>query len=89
MNRNNTSIVRNPEHSEFIHAAILKDQALQQLRTQYVQLHLKLKPVIILKNGMIEPIFYDETTDPGISAIKEMIKERMKVIQDYYNTSLY
>ena len=72
--------------SRLILEAILNDKQLQELHAVRAKIYSIATPTVVLKeNGETETIWIDETNDPNLSKINEMIKHRTEQIKSFYS----
>ncbi len=72
------------DNSMEIHEALLNDKSLQQLGAVRMKLYTLCTPTVILRDGKSETIWTDETNNPQIKKINELIESRRNQIIDWY-----
>lgn len=84
MNNNNENAALNKHavSSRLISEAILNDKQLQQLNAKRAEIYSLATPKVILgKDGKAETVWIDETNNPLLTKINEMIKQRTEQIK--------
>jgi hypothetical protein len=70
--------------NRLIYEAILNDKALQQLRAKQYEIYSLVTPMVILEDGKEKTIWIDETNNPLLPKINEMIDERINQIEHWF-----
>lgn len=68
-----------------VQKAIIEDQQLQRLNAERVKICSLATPTVVLKDGKEVVVWIDETTEPLLSKINELIEHRINQIKRFYD----
>lgn len=73
------------KREKIIRKAIIEDKYLLELYAQKERIYFIATPQAILKDGKIKTFWIDETNNPLLSKINEMIEARINQIKKFYS----